>query len=440
MTSDILVNLAKMNIALAAAVLAVMVLRSPFRRQFGARAAYAIWLLVPVAVLATQFPSRMIMMASPLSHTPSVIQSDPAWPIESTTVLLAGWLGGALLLLLYFGWAQARFYAAMRAGHAGPAVAGIIRPRIVTPAIFTTQFLSEERAAIIAHEKAHISRQDTRINAAASLLQCLCWFNPLVHVGARLMRVDQEMACDAAVLSRNPSMRRVYAEALLKTQLINSPLPLGCYWPGGMEHPLTRRVTMLKSKPPSGLRRAAGAGAILMASALAGWSAWAAQPPRIVLAPVVPSTLATPAVQSAKATFGKPVMTRAGKEAVSVAHVRHRRNLLQEADAGLSAGGGVEPAETGGEDVAVQASGTMEGVPATAPAGSADLDIASNIAPVPQSALGEARADEGAQDSVTATSAPGAKSKNKQKNKFNILGLASLLFRAAVAGNASDAR
>ena len=84
---------------------------------------------------------------------------------------------------------------------------------------------------ILAHENAHLRAGDARINAVAAAALCACWFNPLVHMAVYLMRLDQELACDAAVLDRFPRARRLYAEVLLKTQLAAQPLPFGCHWP-----------------------------------------------------------------------------------------------------------------------------------------------------------------------------------------------------------------
>jgi beta-lactamase regulating signal transducer with metallopeptidase domain len=42
------------------------------------------------------------------------------------------------------------------------------------------------------------------------------WFNPLVHLAAAVSRLDQELACDAAVLEGRSSLRRAYAQVLLK--------------------------------------------------------------------------------------------------------------------------------------------------------------------------------------------------------------------------------
>jgi hypothetical protein len=154
-------------------------------------------------------------------------------------------------------------------------VTGFWRPRIVVPATFAAQFSNAEQAAILAHEAAHLARQDARINALVACLRCLNWFNPLVHLGALWLRKDQELACDAAAMKH---IRRVdYANALLKSQMRALALPLGCAWPGG-EHPLTERVALLKRGLPGRARASAGFGVITALTLLAGVGAWAAQP------------------------------------------------------------------------------------------------------------------------------------------------------------------
>jgi beta-lactamase regulating signal transducer with metallopeptidase domain len=58
-------------------------------------------------------------------------------------------------------------------------------------------------------------------------LRCFCWFNPFVHLGARWLRIDQELACDAIAVSGAIS-RRDYSMALLKSQAMIGLLPFGC--------------------------------------------------------------------------------------------------------------------------------------------------------------------------------------------------------------------
>jgi len=128
----------------------------------------------------------------------------------------------------------------------------------------------------------HIERGDIPAQALATLLRCVFWFNPLVHVAATRFRFDQELTCDAAVLARHPDSRRRYGEAMFKTQLAEYGLPVGCHWQSS--HPLKERVAMLNQPVPGPSRRRAGS--ILVASllAIATFSAWAAQPATPVVA------------------------------------------------------------------------------------------------------------------------------------------------------------
>jgi TonB family protein len=120
------------------------------------------------------------------------------------------------------------------------------------------------------------------VNALACAAQCLCWFNPLVHLAAHLLRIDQELACDATVIDRFPAERRTYAELLLKTQLATQALPLGCHWPAGSAHPLKARIAMLKSPLPHRAMRAMGLAVVAGLTLGAGGLAWSAQPTPVV--------------------------------------------------------------------------------------------------------------------------------------------------------------
>ena len=290
----LLARLGQLNTALAVAVLVVMLLRRPVRKFFGAQTAYGFWLLVPVAALATLLPSRTVQLVLTTSPSPllDATSFDLGW-----LLLFWTWTLGFLILLHHLANAQKSFDDAVLDGEAGPAVAGFLDPKIVIPDDFASRYTHDEQAAILAHEEVHLRRQDARLNAVAALLRCICWFNPLVHIGARLMRVDQEMACDALALARHPGARRVYAHALLKTQMTDQALPVGCYWPGGGDHPLTERIEMLTAKRPKRARRLVGVGMVLSAAILSGWSAWAAQPVRVEVI-VAPKVFTPPQLES----------------------------------------------------------------------------------------------------------------------------------------------
>jgi len=231
----------KANLAAAAAILAVAPTRLVVRRAFGPAAAYHLWGL-PAAAGFLMF----VVGVAEKHDDPAIFAFNP--------MIIAAWAVGALALATVFTVAQFRFLAQVRAGRGGPAVVGFISPMIVMPAD-DGQYTAEERDLIRAHEREHVARKDPRAAAFAALSQCLCWFNPLVHMAAYLVRLDQELACDAAVIRARPTDRALYARTLLKTQLAGSALPLGCYWSPRGQHPLELRIASLKrtSKTPSKL-------------------------------------------------------------------------------------------------------------------------------------------------------------------------------------------
>src|SRR5690606_9403191 len=110
------------------------------------------------------------------------------------------------------------------------------RPRIVLPAGFEQRYSDRERQLVLLHERVHLRRGDIAINALLALLQCLYWFNPLLPLALRRCREDQELSCDERVIARGDGARRSYANAMLKTGLAESPLPVGCHWQD--HHPL----------------------------------------------------------------------------------------------------------------------------------------------------------------------------------------------------------
>jgi len=293
MSADILAILARGTLAASAAIVIVLLLRRPLRAAFGAEIAYSFWLLVPVATLAAFLPARRIFVSATTAtqSSPAVAIAPPveqaASPISTalpvfdpTPLLLCIWLAGAMFGLLLIWRGQRNFLR--NADEAGPAVVGVLRPRIVLPRDFDRRYTPEERELVIAHERAHLETLDAQINAAAAIARCLNWFNPLFHVAHAALRVDQELACDARVMARHGNAKRTYAEAMLKTQLAAQTVPLGCQWPPLGAQPLKERITMLARPRPNSIRMVLGAAACVALTATAATLAWAAQEPRVV--------------------------------------------------------------------------------------------------------------------------------------------------------------
>ena len=294
MGNEIIDLLLRLNLALAAGVAVVLALRLPARRLFGARIAYALWLIPIVAALMCFAPARVETIVLDAAEISAAGEAAAGIPSSAWTW---GWAFGALVSLAILAIRQARFTqalgrlgaredlgkrvcAAQSKAH-GPAVVGVLRPVIVTPADFDARFDAEERRLVLAHERAHLAHGDPWINAVVLALQCLNWFNPLVHIGARTLRIDQELACDAAVLAGAGGARRRYAEAMLKTHL-SAAVPIGCAWPASDIASFKERIAMLKRNLPTRKQTLVGAAALVLATGAVAAVAWAAQPARVV--------------------------------------------------------------------------------------------------------------------------------------------------------------
>lgn len=294
------------GLAASAAVVLVLLLRVPVRSAFGARAAYLLWGLVPLAMLAVLPPGPLRDSAWPIeswglpSSSPveqvtvgsaqavDMAHPAPGWPIGS--ILVWAWALGALLAASWFAWQQWRLVrglgplvagpeGTLRAtrGTAGcPAVVGAWMPRIVLPQDFDTRYSPQAARLVLEHERVHLRRGDTRVQLLVAALRCAYWFNPLLHVAAVLLRRDQELACDAVVLARHPDSRRDYADAMLNTQLAVLGLPVGCHWQSSRS--LKERIMMMGKPIPGAARRGVGVAAVAALLAAGSYAAWALQP------------------------------------------------------------------------------------------------------------------------------------------------------------------
>jgi beta-lactamase regulating signal transducer with metallopeptidase domain len=270
-------------LAFTTAVLVAAVLRKPCRRLFGTERAFQLWLLPPLAMLASQLPhlastdrtslpSLVYVITSVANAAPVHVgaSASPNW--RSGVVLI--WLAGIVVSMALAVMAQSRYrgrlhgatpmpdvpsrWPVLRAANAdvGPALVGAWQARIVLPADFERRYDAGEQTLILAHEVMHARRRDGWWCLLAWIVAALFWFHPLAWWALAALRHDQELACDAAVLRENGTQRRTYAHAMLKTQSAQFALPVGCPW--SPRHPLTERIAMLKMPSPNRPRRNAG--------------------------------------------------------------------------------------------------------------------------------------------------------------------------------------
>ncbi len=77
-----------------------------------------------------------------------------------------------------------------------PCVIGFARPVIALPHTITQRLSAQDAMRVIRHECAHVSRWDDVTNLCRQTVAALLFFNPIVHVIARALDVDREIACD----------------------------------------------------------------------------------------------------------------------------------------------------------------------------------------------------------------------------------------------------
>jgi bla regulator protein BlaR1 len=298
MTSELLHILENATVASSCGILLTLLFRKTLRAFFGPSVAYFLWLLAPTSLIVLLLPAPSTGLTSVLSGSFSLsmssltshvrLVSTSAGPaLDWATWLVCAWGIGVLVFCASVVHQQRQFIASLgdltrsdgvlrTTQLAGcPVVFGVVRPRIVVPGDFDIRYAPEEQVLILAHERMHVRRGDLLVNTLWVVFRCIFWFNPLVHIAGRLLRFDQELACDAAVMRNHPRSRKTYANAMLRTQLVDDPLPLGCHWPSS--HPLKERIMLLKQSPARGLRRAAGQVFVGLCVLTVGYGTWAAQ-------------------------------------------------------------------------------------------------------------------------------------------------------------------
>lgn len=242
-------------------MLLVLAIRKPVSRHFGPNIAYALWALPVLRLALPPLPESWRASAeTPVAAASEVItyyMVDPitvpdaavttattaaALPVETVPfdwlpVIVGFWAVGALAFLAYHMIAHGRFCARLlrRAkiertvaegrvhvietdAATGPLAFGIWRKYVAFPRDFSERYDPLERNLALAHELGHHLRGDLIANWVALVVLALHWFNPIAWRAFRAFRADQELACDALVLSgRAPALRHAYGRAIVKS-------------------------------------------------------------------------------------------------------------------------------------------------------------------------------------------------------------------------------
>jgi len=198
---------------------------------------YWIWVVtafnfvLPSGALIDKLWAPHLRWATPLGAI-----GDPVWNLTEgrpAEVLAGIWIGGALAMLMRlisrirrecreaqlpaspddcgatFNFIVDGIPVSLGEVHPGPAVHGILYPRIVLPAGIGRMLDQRELHAVLIHELAHARRRDNLIRLFYEVALCALWFHPLIWLAGAQLALYRELSCDDSVI------RKAHGQALV---------------------------------------------------------------------------------------------------------------------------------------------------------------------------------------------------------------------------------
>lgn len=238
----------------------IFIIRFAAHRKLPAWWNYSLWLILLIRML---FPLGFEKYLNLFNFVPALTENTllelspiiisatsktQVWNLQIEKLLLFGWLGGVILFGAYILFKNLNFWLIIKSKplltdknlldlleeckkqmkiHTvlgiiitdkvrSPALFGYIRPRLLLPEGTLEKLNNTELAYIFMHELGHVKHHDVGISWLLSIIQIIHWFNPLVWLAFYHMRVDQETACDASVLSKiKHNQSTDYANAII---------------------------------------------------------------------------------------------------------------------------------------------------------------------------------------------------------------------------------
>ncbi|HET7662753.1 MAG TPA: TonB family protein [Rhodanobacteraceae bacterium] len=264
-------------------LLLTLILRWPARRLAGPGPAFTLWVLPVLLAIISLLPKQAVPAFDSTSLTilPALFvqpQAPAAASVGFDMPWLAIWLAGSALVMLR---TLLHYLRIRRSSHPlsaslrktvtpmlpprllrharmhaeGPAVLWSWPCRLLLPPDFIERFDTSGRAQVLAHEQTHLARRDPLWSLAAEIVLAALWFFPPAWWAMGRFRLDQELACDAAVLRRAPDQAARYARALVDHCDSGTPLPVLNAWFSTSQ--LKERLMMIQH-PHTLLRRPLG--------------------------------------------------------------------------------------------------------------------------------------------------------------------------------------
>ncbi|APR84179.1 Cell division protein FtsI [Minicystis rosea] len=185
-------------------------------------------------------PDGPVLATAGASAAPALVAA-PVRSVDLRAVAVAVWLLGAAVVLARLGLGVMRARAMVRRAEAAPswsgaiaraarvmgihadvrasdevdapAVTGVISPVVLVPRASET-WTEERRYMVLLHELSHVRQRDCLAQIVAQVACAVHWFDPLVWIAARRLRIERELSADDAVLAAG-TKASFYAEDLL---------------------------------------------------------------------------------------------------------------------------------------------------------------------------------------------------------------------------------
>ncbi|MGR6341633.1 BlaR1 family beta-lactam sensor/signal transducer [Priestia megaterium] len=256
-------------------VIVIMLIKKMFKKQLSAKWQYNLWFLLLIALTLPFMPNgifnfgNMFNLLGPNTssrtgsfnnHVDNANIQNENWMRDFTisvnntdfkflnTILATVWIVGILVLFVFFinTWLKIRkvkhttsrlkkeeilnlfdeckkslnISKELVVGESplitSPMIFGLFKTYVVLPINFDEWLSMKDVKYIFLHELNHYKHRDIAVNYLSLIFQIVYWFNPLVWLAFKTMRLDREIACDIAVLnSLEKQCYREYGHALI---------------------------------------------------------------------------------------------------------------------------------------------------------------------------------------------------------------------------------